>query len=197
MGRFKAMLPPHFARYGSRTFIEALMRAYGVPRDQWALGFTRLFLKAGQLQILDALRDEGTLPEVARLTEIIRDIVRRKWRRAVQAICLSLWLPKLAAQAREKRRLNSVVVCRRWRGAIIAVRWCAAEGSRIHKTRRRRLENVMYQAVYIFLSTRRWVSRARAALELKRAAEAEAAAAEAEAALELRRAVEEEAAQAE
>lgn len=184
MLRFKAMLPPDFARHGSRTFIEALMRAYGVPRAQWALGFTRLFLKAGQLQILEALHTEGVQPEAAHLADIIRDVIRRKWRRAVQAICVGLWLPKFVAKVKDERRLRSAVVRRRWRSTFIAVRWCLAEAARIHRNRRCRLENALYRPVFIFLSYRRWVARARATLEEKRLREAAEAARRAEEAAE-------------
>jgi myosin heavy subunit len=173
MQRFQAMLPSDFARYGPRTFIEALMRVYGVPQDQWALGFTRLFLKAGQLQVLEALRDEGAQPDAARLADIIRDIVRRRWRRAVQAICFGLWLPKFVAGAREERKMRSVAACRRWRAAMITVRWCSAAASQIHRNRRRRLENVMWCAARVFLCGRRWLARARTSLEARRALEAD------------------------
>jgi len=173
MQRFQAMLPADFSRYGARTFIEALMRAYNVPSGQWALGLTRLFLKAGQLQTLEALRDEGVRPEAEHLKVIIRDIVRRKWRRAGQAICLALWLPKFAARVREERRLRRLVICRRWRGAIITVRWCLAEGSQIRRKRRHRLEKFLYGAARIVIASQRWIRRARATLEARRAREVE------------------------
>merc|ERR1711881_765632 len=92
--RFKPLLPEKFQRYGMRTFIEALMLAYEVPRSQWALGMSRLFLKAGQLKALEDMRAEGAVPNTENLDRIVKMIIRRKWVRACHAIRLSNWLPK-------------------------------------------------------------------------------------------------------
>mmetsp|Transcript_75830 Transcript_75830/g.119785 ORF Transcript_75830/g.119785 Transcript_75830/m.119785 type:complete len:973 (-) Transcript_75830:129-3047(-) len=168
MRRYQAMLPPAFIRYGARTFIEALMRAYDVPHSEWALGLTRLFLKAGQLQVLERLRDQGSQPEAHRLSCIIRDIVRRRWRRAVEVICLSRWLPKFVARIREEARLRRVAARRRWRGVAIVLRWCLREAGSLRVRRRERQALKLYHTVRLLICSRSWVSRARASLEAKR-----------------------------
>jgi myosin heavy subunit len=172
MQRYKAMLPPSFERYGARTFMEALMRVYDVPPHEWAVGFTRLFLKAGRLQLLEKLRDQSALPEADHVAKIIRDTVRRRWRRATQAICLCLWMPKFVAELREERTLRRVAACRRWRGASIAIRWCLREARLLHAKRRDRQQLRLYHAVSAVLIGRAWVCRARASLEAKREEEA-------------------------
>merc|ERR1719163_2053938 len=72
--RFKALLPENFQRYGDRTFIEALMLAYKVPKEDWALGMSRLFLKAGQLKKLEDMRSEGCKPDPEDLARIVSSI---------------------------------------------------------------------------------------------------------------------------
>jgi len=106
--RFKALLPENFSRYGVRTFIEALMLAYEVPRAEWALGMTRLFLKAGQLKALEDMRAEGASPKTENLEKIVKQIIRKRWSRAVVAIRLCLWLPKLLRQINVKRAACSL-----------------------------------------------------------------------------------------
>merc|ERR1712151_573930 len=88
-------LPDSFQRYGTRTFIEALMLAYQIPADQWALGMSRLFLKAGQLQKLENLRVDGTLPEPDKLAKIFAGVVRKRWTRCLHAVRLCNYIPKL------------------------------------------------------------------------------------------------------
>eukprot|EP00747_Dinoflagellata_sp_TGD_P207774 gnl/TRDRNA2_/TRDRNA2_81310_c0_seq1.p1 gnl/TRDRNA2_/TRDRNA2_81310_c0~~gnl/TRDRNA2_/TRDRNA2_81310_c0_seq1.p1 ORF type:complete len:1197 (+),score=330.67 gnl/TRDRNA2_/TRDRNA2_81310_c0_seq1:378-3593(+) len=96
--RFKTLLPESFQRYGMRTFIEALMLAYEVPRDEWALGMSRLFLKAGQLRMLEEMRAEGATPDADKLAVIVSGIVRKRWGRAGHAVRLCMWLPKFLKQ---------------------------------------------------------------------------------------------------
>eukprot|EP00931_Biecheleriopsis_adriatica_P032680 TRINITY_DN1903_c0_g1_i3.p1 TRINITY_DN1903_c0_g1~~TRINITY_DN1903_c0_g1_i3.p1 ORF type:complete len:1260 (-),score=358.72 TRINITY_DN1903_c0_g1_i3:147-3926(-) len=94
VNRFRDMLPPSFQRYGLRTFIEALMLAYDVPKDEWALGMSRLFLKAGQLKALEDMRSEGAAPDPEKLKEIVSGIIRKKWIRAKNAVQVCNFIPK-------------------------------------------------------------------------------------------------------
>merc|ERR1712216_150795 len=97
--RFKALLPEKFQRYGMRTFIEALMLAYDVPRSQWALGMSRLFLKAGQLKALEDMRADGAVPDSEKLDRIVKMLIQKRWKRACHAIRLCNWLPKFMRKA--------------------------------------------------------------------------------------------------
>lgn len=101
--RFKALLPESFQRYGTRTFIEALMLAYEVPQEAWALGTSRLFLKAGQLKALEDMRADGAAPNVENLQKIVKQIVRKRWSRACIAIQLCVWMPKFLRRLRLQR----------------------------------------------------------------------------------------------
>jgi len=104
--RFREMLPADFGRFGLQTFAAALMRAHAVPKEQWALGTSKLFLKAGQMQTLEDMR--GHPPDADRLAQILKEIVRGRWIRAGYAIIFSLRLPKLLAKKRKDNALNAL-----------------------------------------------------------------------------------------
>jgi len=106
--RFRSLLPESFQRYGMRTFVEALMMAYEVPENQWALGMSRLFLKAGQLHALEEMRSEGSSLSSEKLQEIVRAIVRRRWIRAGHAIRLCNYLPRFMNGIYTRRARNSL-----------------------------------------------------------------------------------------
>eukprot|EP00913_Durusdinium_trenchii_P017700 g16638.t2 len=103
MLRFRDLLPESFQRYGTRTFIEALLLAYNVPKEDWALGTSRLFLRAGQLKALEDLRSAGAAPDPVRLQQIVRRIIRAKWLRAAHAVRLCLYVPRFLSAVRAKR----------------------------------------------------------------------------------------------
>ncbi|CAK0841759.1 unnamed protein product, partial [Prorocentrum cordatum] len=172
--RYKDLLPDGFQSYGSRTFVEALMLAYEVPRGHWALGVSRLFLRAGQLQALEDLRSGGRRPSPEQLQGVLRTLVRRRWRRACQAVMLCLWVPRLAAARRAAR-------------ARAALRSAALVCVRLHRrleAARRRLRDrhaAGRASASAARCARRWLRKTRAA----RAARAAGEAAEAAVVLEL------------
>jgi len=59
VARFTPLLPERLRRCSQRTFVQMLMSMYQVPKEEWALGDTQLFLKAGQLAALEELRRES------------------------------------------------------------------------------------------------------------------------------------------
>jgi hypothetical protein len=99
--RFTKLLPEDFRRYKDRDFVEAIMIAFEMPCDQWTVGTSRLFLKAGQLRTLEHLLDTGSVASQEMITRIVRQFARKKLRAARTAIRFALWLPKYA---RERRR---------------------------------------------------------------------------------------------
>eukprot|EP00747_Dinoflagellata_sp_TGD_P131602 gnl/TRDRNA2_/TRDRNA2_174989_c4_seq6.p1 gnl/TRDRNA2_/TRDRNA2_174989_c4~~gnl/TRDRNA2_/TRDRNA2_174989_c4_seq6.p1 ORF type:complete len:993 (-),score=284.64 gnl/TRDRNA2_/TRDRNA2_174989_c4_seq6:136-3114(-) len=185
--RFQSLLPESFQRYGMRTFIEALMLAYEVPQKEWALGMSRLFLKAGQLRMLEDMRAEGATANADKLAAIVSSIVRKRWSRAGQAIRLCLWLPKFLQQIyaeKAKKRLSvaSLGVARigarldaakkrvaerklrarrRLVGAFQAVRFNLAAMRCIKELRRRRLQKAFSMYARIYKAVMPLASRAR------------------------------------
>jgi len=198
--RFHDLLPERFQRYGMRTFIEALMLAYEVPREEWALGMSRLFLKAGQLSALEGMRSEGATPPAEKLAEIVRGIIKKKWMRAGHAIRLCNYLPKFVSQIYVRRaakslsraaalasRLTPRLEAARKRiehrrlaarlrlvGAVRAIRFMQREFASICRMRRRRVENALHLVAFLHRRTRPWVAGARErAAEVTKRREAE------------------------
>eukprot|EP00927_Polykrikos_kofoidii_P005988 TRINITY_DN12413_c0_g1_i2.p1 TRINITY_DN12413_c0_g1~~TRINITY_DN12413_c0_g1_i2.p1 ORF type:complete len:1451 (-),score=305.99 TRINITY_DN12413_c0_g1_i2:135-4487(-) len=182
--RFKGMLPESFQRYGDRTFIEALMLAYKVPPKDWALGMSRLFLKAGQLKKLEDMRSSGERPDPEDLERIVRSIIRKRWVRAGHSVCLVNYLPKMVGQinvrrasvalsqaalianrlaprlqaARERVAARRQAAKRRMGGAIRAVVYLSTEWRRIRADRLERVSNSLFLAATIIRRSRRWVT---------------------------------------
>mmetsp|Transcript_57061 Transcript_57061/g.94872 ORF Transcript_57061/g.94872 Transcript_57061/m.94872 type:complete len:1125 (+) Transcript_57061:34-3408(+) len=174
VSRFQALLPEKFQRYGSRTFIEALMCSHEVPPTEWALGVSRLFLKAGWLQTLEDMRSEGALPKAESLEEIVHGIVRRKWTRAVQVVCFCLWVPKFAKGVQVRKAARAVTCVAALQGSLGA----RLEAARHRIRRRRELECTLYRAAKVFPKLARRAEAARRKVQMQ--AELEAAARQAE-----------------
>jgi myosin heavy subunit len=181
--RFRCMLPASFQRYGTRTFIEALMLAYQIPREQWELGMSRLFLKAGQLKKLEDLRSDGAAPDADVLAKIVSGLVRKRWTRAGHAVRLSLYLPKLMQEINVRRAATALsraalvtgrLACRleaakariaqrrlmarrRLKSRLSVVCFLTAEWRRMRAARRERVERALHIATFIAVRTRWWV----------------------------------------
>jgi len=177
--RFKALLPERFQHFGMRTFIEALMLAYDVPQDQYALGMSRLFLKAGQLRALEEMRSEGATADPEKLAMIVSGIIRKRWKRATEAIKLCNYIPTFISKIYQKRaaqKLTRLAVVtgrlaqgleaakvrikerrlkahRRVRGAFLIVTFFQSEWSRMKEKRkllaRRRLRGAFLGVKYV------------------------------------------------
>jgi len=190
--RFKDLLPEKFQRYGMRTFIEALMLVYDVPRDQWELGMSRLFLKAGQLKALEDMRSGGVKPDPDKLAAIVSGIIRKRWKRAIQSVSLCLYVPRFISMIYQKRAAKALVrvaqvtarlqprlaaaqgrvkerrlkARRRFLAAAFTVRCLQASWRQIRSARRERLVSFLFRTSRLrslFMSHPRFVAaRARA-----------------------------------
>jgi len=191
--RFHKLLPEKFQRYRTRTFIEALLLAYKVPRDEWALGMSRLFLKAGRLKMLEDLRSESAMPEAEVLEQIARDIVRKQWVRAIHAVSFCQFVPKFIRQLRVQRCLEKLrkatrlgarlaiflkaarariarrLAARKLAGAFHAVTFLVKEWRRIRRARCDRANAGLCRAVRVFLRLRRAAVAARSAVAARQA----------------------------
>lgn len=186
--RFKSLLPEKFQRYGMRTFIEALMLAYEVPRSEWALGMSRLFLKAGQLKALEDMRAGGVVPKPEILEGIVKEIVRKRWSRACTAIRLCNWLPKFLGKVYVKKAASTLtataIVTGRVAKRLEAARHRVAERRRavrrrlvgvfrtahclsqawrqMREKRRQRAVNALFLGSFMLARAKPWIARARA-----------------------------------
>jgi len=192
--RFRDLLPEKFQRYGMRTFIEALMLAYDVPRAEWALGMSRLFLKAGQMKALEDMRYSGAKPDPDKLAKIVSGIIRKKWIRAVNAVQLCLFVPKFITQihvnrasqamskvavvtsrllprleaAKKRVKERKLAARRRLVAAFTTVRLCQASWNKMREQRKERMVTALYRASFLHQRLKPWVAGAR-----ERAGEAE------------------------
>lgn len=111
--RFTGLLPQDMVEnYSPAHFVLAIMLAFEIEEGQWTLGLTRLFLKAGQLRVLENLRDAGSTASKEMIWKIRALFARKKVRAACAAISFLRWLPGHVKQSRKARfttKLNRVV----------------------------------------------------------------------------------------
>lgn len=145
--RFGPLLPPQLRSTSRPTLARSLMLVFQVPRDEWAVGLTHLFLKAGQLACLDRLKSNEVVPDSAAVQAALRAVVQGRWRRAGWAVRFALRLKRrlyrtkcrkqfasaamavlfvvrirhLAAAAREKRYLRREALRKRLRACMQGV----------------------------------------------------------------------------
>jgi len=187
VNRFRSLLPESFQRYGQRTFIEALMLAYDVPKEEWALGTSRLFLKAGQLKALEDMRTEGAAPDPDKLRLIVSGIIRKRWVRAKNAVQLCNYLPHFLSQihakkaavaltrhsvfvsrlfpklqaSRDRLKQRRLIARRRILALVRVVCWVRAKAAQVRDKRLQRMTSALFLASRIHSRTRTWVAGAR------------------------------------
>jgi myosin heavy subunit len=76
--RFSNLLPVEFQQYAERDFVEAILLAFEIDKTEWTVGLTRLFLKAGQLRVLEYLLDSGSAASKEMLKKIRLHFVHKK-----------------------------------------------------------------------------------------------------------------------
>jgi len=166
--RFAPLLPPALRTGSPRTLAQSLMLALGVPRGDWTLGVSQLFLKAGQLAALEDLRNGSTALDAAAVAAARRAIVRGRWQRAAVAGKCVAHLARLARQirgAKLRRRLRAVLLATRF---VVRSRCLALRAQARRMVLRRRLRVVFRAAVFV-VRARRLARAARAAREVAEA----------------------------
>jgi len=106
--RFTNLLPVDFRNYKDRDYVEAIMLAFEIDASQWTVGTSRLFLKAGQLRLLEHLLDQGSMASQEMIARIRRQFARKKLKGARSAISFALWLPRHVKELRKDRMLVSL-----------------------------------------------------------------------------------------
>ena len=100
--KFQHLLPYDFRQLNHRDLTSVIMNAFEIPPQEYAIGFTTLFLKADQVRLLEQLRGVGELPSERVLSTIRKQVVEKKLRRCLQVVRLVVWLPKLMKELRRK-----------------------------------------------------------------------------------------------
>lgn len=129
--RFTSLLPEVFSRYRDRDFVQAIMLAFEIDETQWTVGSSRLFLKAGQLRILEHLRDSNAKAS----KEMIRKITMRFAKKRLRAACIVIdvvrWLPRHIRQIRCDRFLEKLArILKIYLGLM---RWLRRARVRLHR----------------------------------------------------------------
>eukprot|EP00931_Biecheleriopsis_adriatica_P052437 TRINITY_DN304_c0_g4_i3.p1 TRINITY_DN304_c0_g4~~TRINITY_DN304_c0_g4_i3.p1 ORF type:complete len:1396 (+),score=270.35 TRINITY_DN304_c0_g4_i3:95-4282(+) len=123
--RFKDLLPPDFARYSDRDFVHAVMLAWKIHESQWTLGTKRLFLKAGQLRVLEDLRDLGRQASKEVIKKIRQQFNMKKARAYAHAVEFVTYVQRVVRKGKRERVFQSfmkamhnyVRICR-WLGKV-------------------------------------------------------------------------------
>eukprot|EP00392_Amoebophrya_sp_AT5.2_P006175 g6185.t1 len=164
--RYQSALPD-FKDEDPRTFLQALMLAFELPKSDYALGTSKLFLKSGCLAVVDKLTagNDGKIPpEVTKKLRLL--IVRKKKRRVLHVIQLCLWLPRFQRQIRNKK--NAKLLLAAVRNYARVHRWGQRAAKRLRGKRQDALStrvNLAWRAVrgFVFL-----LKRARRQISLRK-----------------------------
>jgi len=95
--RYRSLLP-FGSHWDSRTIIECILLAYGMESSCWQIGVHRVYFKAGQVAMLEAIRQRGpshlSLPreELLKIRAKLQLKRLRRAARAVQAHNAVLWM---------------------------------------------------------------------------------------------------------
>jgi hypothetical protein len=99
---YQAILPHDFRSLSPRDFVSVIMSAFDVPKTEYAIGFTTLFLKADQIRLLEQIRGVGESPSLEILSKIRKQVVAKKFRRCGTTVKIVAWFPKYLKSIRRK-----------------------------------------------------------------------------------------------
>lgn len=129
--RFERLLPPAFRRYKDRDFVQAIMLAFEIDESQWTVGSSRLFLKAGQLRILEHLRDSKAQASKEMIRKITVRFALKRLRAANVVIQVAKWLPRYIRRKRCER--FAAKLARILKIYVRLMRWLHRVRVRLHK----------------------------------------------------------------
>eukprot|EP00435_Cladocopium_sp_Y103_P011671 s2674_g3.t1 len=127
--RFQKLLPREFEHYSDRDFMHAVMLAREIDDNQWTLGTSRLFLKAGQLRVLEELRDIGGQASEHVIKKIRLQFAKKKLRAFAHAIELLAYLRRVMLQGKRertyaglRRAIRIMVRVNRWKNRALRLK---------------------------------------------------------------------------
>ena len=94
-GRYKDMMPRSIAALDSPSFCEILLMALGLNKEDYQLGITKVFFRAGKLAFLDELTGseyKELAPNIANKVRIW--LIKKRWRRHTIAVVAFLRLKR-------------------------------------------------------------------------------------------------------
>ena len=94
-GRYKDMMPRSIAALDSPSFCEILLMALGLNKEDYQLGITKVFFRAGKLAFLDELTGseyKELAPNIANKVRVW--LIKKRWRRHTIAVVAFLRLKR-------------------------------------------------------------------------------------------------------
>ncbi|CAD7934871.1 unnamed protein product [Amoebophrya sp. A25] len=132
--RFEPSLPAELQQLENPLiFIVALMASLEIPKTEYAIGSSRLFLKSGCLALVDELTDNGGgIPD--NILQNLRRLVRaKKVRRCFHTVTLCLFLPKFLKEVRIAKHVRGLKIAAR--NYVRIHRWCEHVRKRLRDLR--------------------------------------------------------------
>eukprot|EP00397_Hematodinium_sp_SG-2012_P000925 GEMP01000926.1.p1 GENE.GEMP01000926.1~~GEMP01000926.1.p1 ORF type:complete len:1782 (+),score=395.26 GEMP01000926.1:290-5635(+) len=169
--RFLPVLPKEFSNEDPRMFLEALMFIMDLDKKDWTLGTSRLFLKSGKLAVLDSIKTsaDGVPPEM--ITKLKAFMRRKKLRRCLHAVQLSIWLPKFQKRIRMQRLFEGLrAACHTY---IRLFRWLKRVRSRLRAEQITQTCMELRSTSYRYVRIMRWMDRSVSKIRARRKARAE------------------------
>ena len=105
-GRYKDMMPRSIAALDSPSFCEILLMALGLNKEDYQLGITKIFFRAGKLAFLDELTGseyKELAPDIANKVRVW--LIKKRWRRHTIAVVAFLRLKRALNDLRLVRNL--------------------------------------------------------------------------------------------
>ncbi|CAD7962196.1 unnamed protein product [Amoebophrya sp. A25] len=121
--KFKKFLPSSQLgeQYDARTFIDLLMLALRVPKHDYVMGISKLFLKSGKLAILQRLLAENADMVKTVAHDLQWHFLRKKLRRCFLAVRFVLYVNAFSKRCRKDRLERGLVTVSRT--LVRLVRW--------------------------------------------------------------------------
>eukprot|EP00299_Pterocystis_sp_00344_P009852 c4277_g1_i1.p1 GENE.c4277_g1_i1~~c4277_g1_i1.p1 ORF type:complete len:1130 (+),score=294.46 c4277_g1_i1:451-3390(+) len=105
--RYRLFMPPTVAGLDSTSFTEALLMALEIDQEEYQLGITRVFFRAGKLAFLDDLTGadyETIAPDIAE--KVRRWLVKKRWKRAIVSSMAHVKINRRLEQLKAFRKLQ-------------------------------------------------------------------------------------------
>eukprot|EP00397_Hematodinium_sp_SG-2012_P000769 GEMP01000770.1.p1 GENE.GEMP01000770.1~~GEMP01000770.1.p1 ORF type:complete len:1557 (+),score=357.15 GEMP01000770.1:673-4671(+) len=156
---FLSKLPQDLRDQDARMLLGALMQVLGLKSGDWAVGLTRVFLKNGQLAILDKLVG-ATGDEAMETASKLRSHLRRvKFVRCVNVVRIARWLPKYIKKMRLVQVRNGFVRC--CQNLLRIQRWVRRARRHLRAERLNRTICRLQSTVRLLSGLQRWRYRCR------------------------------------
>ncbi|CAD7932363.1 unnamed protein product [Amoebophrya sp. A25] len=157
--RFLPLLPQEFANLDARMFAEALMIAFEVPQAEWTVGITRLFLKAGRMAVLEALRASGASAGQDVVAKLRAHVWRKKLKRCLHVISFTLYMTKLMRNVRKGRLLKGLASAAR--NYVRLIRWLHRARFFLKEKRKSSLQRKIFSTLRVARGLDAWLCRVR------------------------------------